>query len=780
MLGDIEQASDEQTSALRRLGKQKGPAEFGVAANAGANDVLGNTLTTASFTGGQTITSRIDDNADADWFRITLSAGQTLEAGVSRSGPQPGLQFYDAQGNRITSFLTAVDFPGGLDLTAFTAPTTGVYYLGAEYVGTAPLDYAISTRVFTDDHASGTGTASSIGANQTVRTGRLDSVFDDDWFKISFAEGQARVFTLTDVSGTISYLDVQIYDAAGIPIMGGQQNGETGVLRFAAPDAGDYFISVRSVFYDKGDYRLDIATLFDDIPNTGASKFLFSAGEEVFGQFEFANDIDRFQFAGTAGQIVGLYADLAEHGYFNPEPVIRLANGQTLAPGFGIASEGIYFFRLPTTGTHRLELAGGTLSTAPADYRFITFEIPDYPIPAALAHLFGEDAIVWAELPEPGATPTVAPQILTINLDLLTDANGNLVDNTAYTVQAGEVHFNTAAGALFRSSSTGTLTNNGTIWTQGQFGASTAIIGTSFANVTNNGKIVAISETGGAGGFQTFGTGLLKNHGEIFVVGNGGGSFGFQAQLPIDFNRTNGQQDDYQVVNTGRIEVWANDTVGNGTAFATGVSLLTDQNIGNAPAPDFLNTGTLITRGISRASAVYIFEGGHVRNEGYIESFSGTDEFGFGVLADASFGLNVVNTGTINAEIAIGAATFGGDLIEGRIENTGEIYGAILLIDSTDVIINSVLIAGDIFLEAGNDLYSGIAGELVGFAFLGDGADTATGGAFADVLIGEGGADMLTGGGGNDLLIGDLADAASLGVTGNVTATLDAFTAAFA
>ena len=71
-----------------------------------------------------------------------------------------------------------------------------------------------------------------------------------------------------------------------------------------------------------------------------------------------------------------------------------------------------------------------------------------------------------------------------------------------------------------------------------------------------------------------------------------------------------------------------------------------------------------------------------------------------------------------------------------------------------DAVHNSGLVAGDVLLEHGDDLYSGRRGLMEGVVDGGTGDDTLIGGAGAEVLLGGEGADQLNGGAGDDTLSG--------------------------
>ena len=101
------------------------------------SELSANTGTAGRIDVGDTVTSQIETSGDTDWFRITLTAGETYRfdlQGVGGSGElsDPLLQLYRG-GNIVAS-----DDDGGVGLDSritYTASTSGTYYLSAEAFG---------------------------------------------------------------------------------------------------------------------------------------------------------------------------------------------------------------------------------------------------------------------------------------------------------------------------------------------------------------------------------------------------------------------------------------------------------------------------------------------------------------------------------------------------------------------------------------------------------------------------------------------------------------------
>lgn len=96
-----------------------------------ADTIPGDTTTTATITvGGGTVTNTLETGADHDWFRIDLTAGQTITINLNGTGdvpPDTYLQFRDSAGA-----VLAFDDDGGPGYNSalqFTATATGSYYI---------------------------------------------------------------------------------------------------------------------------------------------------------------------------------------------------------------------------------------------------------------------------------------------------------------------------------------------------------------------------------------------------------------------------------------------------------------------------------------------------------------------------------------------------------------------------------------------------------------------------------------------------------------------------
>jgi len=182
-----------------------------------------------------------------------------------------------------------------------------------------------------------------------------------------------------------------------------------------------------------------------------------------------------------------------------------------------------------------------------------------------------------------------------------------------------------------------------------------------------------------------------------------------------------------------------------------------------------INSGTISAGNAAEADvsfddfdgyAVFIDDGGGtVVNTGTLLA---TASFGAGIgigQRSESIASNVRNSGDI-----VSADWYGID-VEGlsgsggvSIQNSGLISGdegSYLGYTGVDNVNNRGLMVGDVDMAGGNDLYYGLWGAIEGDIFLGDGDDTASGGAEGERIEGGDGIDRIFGFGGDDNLFGD-------------------------
>lgn len=144
-------------------------------------DIPADSSTTESIALGETVVGSVETTGDRDWFRITLTAGQTYKFELQGTGTeslQPSLRIYGFDGDVLLA-QDSSDWSHAAII--FTAPVSGTYFLDAgtwsyadEYFESFPTgDYVLSAQSFT---ATGLGTIDQF-VNQLV-SGYWANVYD--------------------------------------------------------------------------------------------------------------------------------------------------------------------------------------------------------------------------------------------------------------------------------------------------------------------------------------------------------------------------------------------------------------------------------------------------------------------------------------------------------------------------------------------------------------------------------------------------------------------------
>jgi serralysin len=137
-------ASNQMSKQFVCLDAEEPSAAAGTAGQeSGGDTVPGGTGTTKTLTAGGSVSGYVNTGGDQDWYKITLSAGQTYRFTLDgSSGLDAYLTLYDANGNELRS---DDDGAGNFDsLITFTASTSGTYYLSAGGYSTSTGSYTLT------------------------------------------------------------------------------------------------------------------------------------------------------------------------------------------------------------------------------------------------------------------------------------------------------------------------------------------------------------------------------------------------------------------------------------------------------------------------------------------------------------------------------------------------------------------------------------------------------------------------------------------------------------
>jgi Ca2+-binding RTX toxin-like protein len=109
------------------------PIDYSVIGLDISDTVPGNASTTFSLSIGSAIAGSINTLGDSDWFRVSLTAGQTYSFALNGAGgtplSDPTLTLYNAAGAQVA--YNDDGGPGTNSLLTFTATASGTYFIGA-------------------------------------------------------------------------------------------------------------------------------------------------------------------------------------------------------------------------------------------------------------------------------------------------------------------------------------------------------------------------------------------------------------------------------------------------------------------------------------------------------------------------------------------------------------------------------------------------------------------------------------------------------------------------
>jgi|GEM_PF-538970 len=236
-----------------------------------ANTIPGDSSSTEVLTLGTARTSAIDFVGDTDWFRVTLTAGQTYNFSLNATNGStldPLLNLRDSGGAIVASNDDAN--PPALDsaINGFVATTSGTYFVEARAFNTETGGYTLLASQVSnanDTILGSTGTTSTITIGGAAQQSAIDFAGDSDWFRVTLTAGQSYAFALSASGGSPlgdPYLELR--DANGTLISidddGAPAAGVDSLMRFTATSSGTYYISARAFENETGAYTLTADT----------------------------------------------------------------------------------------------------------------------------------------------------------------------------------------------------------------------------------------------------------------------------------------------------------------------------------------------------------------------------------------------------------------------------------------------------------------------------------------------------------------------------------------
>ncbi|HVZ29434.1 MAG TPA: PPC domain-containing protein, partial [Asticcacaulis sp.] len=234
----------------------------------GSDSIPADITTGASLLPGVPVNAFMNGFNDHDWFKVTLTAGQTYDFTMNAGSKKGALStdchvtLHDGNGALIA---TGVEGGFGDDsVLTFTATTSGTYYLSAETLsGSSTGGYTVAMSAgyvpALDNIADNISTSGGITVGQTL-TGNLETPGDHDWYKIDMTYGQGYdIALINNGDGTFQDPIIHIYDQYGQEVAYDDDGGlnHNSLLHFTPAASGTYYIEA-SAFADgqHGTYNL--------------------------------------------------------------------------------------------------------------------------------------------------------------------------------------------------------------------------------------------------------------------------------------------------------------------------------------------------------------------------------------------------------------------------------------------------------------------------------------------------------------------------------------------
>ena len=279
-----------------------GTYTLAVGGGALTDDYAATTATTGRVTVGGSATGVIERSGDADWFAVTLGAGERYGVGVTGTTlSDPWLRVYNSAG--VEQASDRYNFDGSAKL-AFDVTAGGTFYIAAadrnDYSSSNTGSYTVS--VVGDDYRATTATTGRVSVGGSA-TGTIETNGDADWFAVTLSAGERYGIGLAGT--TLSTPWLRVYDSAGVEQVSDRYNSDGNAgLAYTPTTAGTYYISAaRSYNSSWSNYTggYTVSVLGDDYRADTATTGLVSAGQPLTGTIETTGDEDWFTLAHPAG-----------------------------------------------------------------------------------------------------------------------------------------------------------------------------------------------------------------------------------------------------------------------------------------------------------------------------------------------------------------------------------------------------------------------------------------------------------------------------------------------
>ena len=289
------------------------------------DDYSAGTSTTGTVTvNGGAVGGKIEVPGDKDWFKVSLTSGETYRVDVLGSYANGGdlrwpklTGIYNSSGARFANTQNWDHGIGSNPRKYFTASQAGDHFIG---VAGHPFGiYEVSVEEVDTDLPADNTTTASLTVDGKVY-GEIDQVNEEDWYELVLEAAKAYTIKV-DKRGDRGASDMRIknlYDADGAVIsdLGGGHRKPPKYYDyqwyFEPAAAGTYYVSVDNPSYPDGagdylgtptgPYWIEVKEVPFDVPADTTSPAAATLNGRYTGVFEIKRDQDWYTFTGTAGK----------------------------------------------------------------------------------------------------------------------------------------------------------------------------------------------------------------------------------------------------------------------------------------------------------------------------------------------------------------------------------------------------------------------------------------------------------------------------------------------
>jgi hypothetical protein len=195
-----------------------------------SDDFSGDAGTEGKVAVNGSISGRIDFGGDHDWFRVLLQAGVKYRFDTvvgTGSSIHPTMSLFNPAG-QFTG-VTDLAANGSLNPEFFFQPVvSGVYFIDVGTLAGSPATGPYKVSVTVDDFAAGTSTAGEVIPDAPPVSASIETVGDQDWFKLSVGGAHHYVLRESGASSGSGTLQDPLLTVMGFPPF-------TGIIRSGPP-----------------------------------------------------------------------------------------------------------------------------------------------------------------------------------------------------------------------------------------------------------------------------------------------------------------------------------------------------------------------------------------------------------------------------------------------------------------------------------------------------------------------------------------------------------------